>query len=37
MPALFAHNIAGLTLDDIEIQRPEPLPDGWNTETLCIE
>lgn len=37
MPALFAHNITGLTLDNIEIQRPEPLPDGWNTETLCIE
>ncbi len=37
MPALFAHNIAGLTLDNIEVRRPEPLPNGWNTENLCIE
>jgi polygalacturonase len=34
MPGLFAQGIDELTLTDIHIQRPKPLPLGWNTETV---
>lgn len=37
MPAVFAHNTADLILDNVEVQRPDPLPPGWNRIALCIE
>lgn len=30
LPALYAENVVGLTLDDLTFGRPEPLPAGWN-------
>jgi polygalacturonase len=38
MPALFASNVAGLTLADVRFNRPFPLPPGWNPqETVIVE
>ncbi len=34
MPGLFAHNVAGLDLTDIEIVRPDPLPKGFNADLI---
>nr|WP_272211401.1 hypothetical protein [Marinicella sp. W31]MDC2877288.1 hypothetical protein [Marinicella sp. W31] len=36
MPALFAYNIKGLHLENIDIERPEPLPEGFNTEPVIV-
>lgn len=30
MPGVFARGVEGLTVDDLVIDRPLPLPDGWN-------
>lgn len=30
MPGLFASGVEGLVVDDLVIDRPQPLPDGWN-------
>jgi len=37
MPAVFAHNTADLMLDGVDVQRPDPLPKGWNNTALCID
>ena len=37
MPGLFAPAIEGLTLDDVTIDRPAPLPEGWNEVTVLID
>ena len=37
MPALFAHNIENLARDNVDIQRPAPLPRGWSEAAICIE
>ncbi|MEJ2003221.1 MAG: hypothetical protein P8X77_17930 [Maritimibacter sp.] len=34
MPAIFARNVAGLDLQNWQVSRPDPLPDGWNSEAL---
>lgn len=34
MPGVFAHQIAGLTLDGIEVRRPNPLPDVCNPKAI---
>lgn len=34
MPGVFAKGIAGLTLDDVTISRPEQLPEKWNSEII---
>ncbi|WP_035343878.1 glycoside hydrolase family 28 protein [Dickeya sp. DW 0440] len=34
LPALFAQGVRELTLRDIAIQRPAPLPAGWNPEAI---
>jgi len=34
MPGVFAHQIAGLTLDGVEVLRPNPLPDVCNPKTI---
>ena len=37
MPAIYAHAVEGLTMDNTEIERPDPLPKGWNQQTIWIE
>ncbi|MGM3174720.1 glycoside hydrolase family 28 protein [Dickeya lacustris] len=34
LPALFAQGVSGLTLHNITIRRPQPLPAGWNPEAI---
>ncbi|WP_226101878.1 glycoside hydrolase family 28 protein [Dickeya oryzae] len=34
MPALFARGINGLTLHNMTLQRPSPLPVGWNHDAI---
>lgn len=36
MPAIFAHNVPDLTLGDWQIDRPTPLPEGWNLDALVV-
>ncbi|MET3598846.1 polygalacturonase PglB [Martelella mangrovi] len=36
MPVLFARNIAGLTCDNVTIERPVPLPPGFNDRSMLI-
>lgn len=37
MPGLFSHNVDGLVIEDVVIERPNPLPAGWNEEPVVIE
>ncbi|WP_028745217.1 glycoside hydrolase family 28 protein [Rhizobium mesoamericanum] len=37
VPALFAHKIENLTLENVDVQRPAPLPDGWSETAIFIE
>jgi len=37
MPALFAHKIENLARENVDIQRPAPLPHGWSEAAICIE
>ncbi|MBB4953621.1 polygalacturonase [Agrobacterium vitis] len=37
MPGIFARGIAGLVLDEVEIERPQVLPAGWNPEAVIEE
>lgn len=37
LPAVFASGVADLTLDAIDVTRPEPLPVGWATTPITIE
>ena len=36
MPGLFSYNVANLSLSDVEIERPTPLPQGWNPQVVVI-
>jgi polygalacturonase len=36
MPAVFARNVADITLDQVRITRPDPLPQGWNPEAIVL-
>ncbi|WFS04555.1 glycoside hydrolase family 28 protein [Rhizobium tumorigenes] len=36
MPGLFASGVIDLVMEDIEIARPNPLPEGWNSQTLLL-
>lgn len=36
MPGLFSHNVTNLSLADVDIIRPEPLPEGWNKQVILI-
>lgn len=37
LPGLFSHNVSGLVLENVDIQRPNPLPEGWNDKLVWIE
>ncbi|MCO6179501.1 glycoside hydrolase family 28 protein [Ciceribacter sp. RN22] len=34
MPGVFARGVSGLSLDDIEIDRPAQLPESWNASVI---
>ncbi|WP_064710043.1 glycoside hydrolase family 28 protein [Rhizobium bangladeshense] len=36
MPGVFAKGVNGLTLDAVDIQRPEVLPEGWNEDIVVL-
>lgn len=36
MPGLFSYNVANLSLSDIELTRPSPIPEGWNPDVVVI-
>ncbi|MBB4120623.1 glycoside hydrolase family 28 protein [Martelella radicis] len=36
MPAIFARNVEGLKLEVVAIERPEPLPQGFNVKPVTI-
>lgn len=36
MPGVFAKGVTGLTLEAVEIERPEILPEKWNPETVVL-
>jgi polygalacturonase len=36
MPGLFSYNVANLSLSDVQITRPSPVPDGWNPNVIVI-
>jgi len=36
MPGLFASNVAGLVQEEVRLERPVPLPAGWNEEPCLI-
>ncbi|NLS07561.1 glycoside hydrolase family 28 protein [Rhizobium sp. P32RR-XVIII] len=37
MPGLFAHGVADLALERVKIERPMPLPAGWDDRVIWIE
>ncbi|KND16252.1 polygalacturonase [Pannonibacter phragmitetus] len=36
MPAVFAKDIEGLVMEDVTIDRPEALPQGWNAQAVVL-
>ncbi|MDR3515865.1 MAG: glycoside hydrolase family 28 protein [Azospirillaceae bacterium] len=36
MPGVYAENIAGLVLNNVAIDRPDPLPGLWNRESVVV-
>ncbi|MGG7519344.1 glycoside hydrolase family 28 protein [Allorhizobium undicola] len=36
LPGLYAQGVQGMTLVEVEIDRPKPLPMGWNSQTLLM-
>ncbi|WP_184398511.1 glycoside hydrolase family 28 protein [Rhizobium sp. BK650] len=36
LPGVFAQNVTGLELESVTIHRPQPLPTGWNPETITV-
>ena len=36
MPGIFAKGVAGLVIEGIQIDRPVPLPQGWNTDIVLL-
>ena len=36
MPGLYAHNVEGLVLEDVVIERPLPLPQGWYAQEQVV-
>ena len=37
LPAFYANGVEALTLNDLQIHRPEPLPSHWNTSAVIVE
>ncbi|TNB47379.1 glycoside hydrolase family 28 protein [Martelella lutilitoris] len=37
MPAVFSHNVKGLSLQHIEIDRPKPLPAGFSPNAVTVD
>jgi len=37
LPGLYAAGVAGLELHAIHIARPQPLPAGWDHESIRID
>lgn len=37
LPALYANGVQGLTLNDLRIRRPQPLPQGWCANAIVQE
>ncbi|TCV72039.1 glycoside hydrolase family 28 protein [Neorhizobium sp. S3-V5DH] len=37
MPVLFAAGVEGITIDDMQVDRPEPLPIGWSEEPVVYK
>ncbi len=35
-PALFAHNVTDLQTYEVVFNRPNPLPDGWNSDAVTL-
>ncbi|MDQ0457858.1 polygalacturonase [Rhizobium paknamense] len=36
LPGLYTEGVKGMALLEVEIDRPEPLPMGWNSQTLLM-
>ncbi|WP_320202666.1 glycoside hydrolase family 28 protein [Agrobacterium rosae] len=36
IPGIFAKGVSGLVTEDIQITRPEPLPENWNSEIVVV-
>ncbi|MDQ0455705.1 polygalacturonase PglB [Rhizobium paknamense] len=36
MPALFAKGVAGLVMEEVTVDRPDPLPERWNPQNIVI-
>lgn len=36
MPAIFAKGVSGLTIENAQVDRPSPLPEGWNTDAVRV-
>ena len=34
MPVIYAVGVEDLTLEQLSVQRPDPLPEGWNSEHI---
>lgn len=37
MPVLFAAGVGGITIEDMQVDRPAPLPPGWNEEPVIYQ
>jgi polygalacturonase len=37
MPVIFAAGVGGITIEDMQVDRPEPLPPGWNQEPVIYQ
>ncbi|PZD65405.1 hypothetical protein ARC272_07695, partial [Pantoea ananatis] len=36
LPGLFARGVENLQLNNLTIQRPEPLPSGWHPDSIVL-
>jgi polygalacturonase len=36
MPSIYVQNVPGIVLNDVRIERPAPLPHGWNEQALVV-
>lgn len=37
LPGLFAHNVTNLVMEQVAVERPTPLPAGWNSSDIVAE
>ncbi len=37
MPGLFAKGAAGISIENVDIVRPDPLPTGWHSEVIVLD